>query len=220
MSAAWWRGQLPMLSDFESKLLVSFFPGWTDGTSRPSYINSGGAGGDDNTGTVTLLAILAHEFGHVLWYDTMDPNRDPDYVVNNSWCPGLGFFTAGWIDPPAKPPMWREFAGSHPANAASGSPFPDLLREIGQGQWSNAQGNLKNVVYGDSRGYPSLFGAYSPDEDFIETFVFAVLLRAEHPLRNLKLRIPNGPFAGDTDIPARAGRGILQRKIACFQVTG
>jgi hypothetical protein len=114
--------------------------------------------------------------------------------------------------------MWRAFAGSNPAAVAPNSKLPEIWRALQQGRWDEAQFKVATVIHSDTDGYPSLFGAYSPDEDFVETFTLAVLLKAKNPLTDLILRFPGGKHA-DINVPVRGG-GALARKIACFRVTG
>ena len=224
VSYALWYPTQPKLSSFQNTVLDSLLAGWTDTQTKPSITNSGGPGAGDDTDIMTFLAVLAHEFGHVLWYDTMDPNRDPNYPVNENWCRSIPFFQAGWSSQPLKPPMWRNFAGENPDNNYQGSAFATLRENIRNGAWNNAKNTLRFSIYNDGLGnglaYPSLFGAYSPDEDFVETFTLAVLLKAQngHQLQNLNLHIPGGQ---NINLAARAGgQGQLARKIACFHITG
>ena len=74
--------------------------------------------------------------------------------------------------------------------------FAVLRENIRNGAWNNAINTLgNNEIYGNQLAYPSLFGGYSPDEDFVETFTLAVLLMAQngHQLQNLMLQIPSQP---------------------------
>src|ERR1700686_3936905 len=61
-----------------------------------STVNSIASIGDanPNDGTETLLAVLAHEFGHVLWNDIFvaTPGNDPSF---DAFCPGI-FPTYSW----------------------------------------------------------------------------------------------------------------------------
>lgn len=221
VSAALWSPTLPTLSSFQNTLLNSLLAGWTNIPTKPSIINSGGSGGGDNTQAMTLLAVLAHEFGHVLWYDTMNLDRDPNYQVNERWCQDINFFAPGWGLPATslKPPIWRRFAGNNLGNTIPMSWFAVLRENIRNGAWNNAINTLgNNGIYGNQLAYPSLFGGYSPDEDFVETFTLAVLLMAQngHQLQNLMLQIPSQP---SINIAARGRQqGDLHRKIACFGV--
>src|SRR6185503_14535365 len=55
---------------------------------------------------MTVLAALAHEFGHVFWYDTFRPVPGGAYDFS-TFCGGT-FYVNSWqaVNPP---PIWREF---------------------------------------------------------------------------------------------------------------
>ena len=220
VSYALWYPTQPKLSSFQNTVLDSLLAGWTDTQTKPSITNSGGPGAGDDTDIMTFLAVLAHEFGHVLWYDTMDPNRDPNYPVNENWCRSIPFFQAGWGSQPLKPPMWRNSLAKNPDNNYPRSSFATLRENIRNGAWNNAKNTLREQHnYGLAiLAYPSLFGAYSPDEDFVETFTLAVLLKAQngHQLQNLNLHIPGGQ---NINLAARGRKqGELPARYACFGV--
>jgi hypothetical protein len=186
MSAGPWQQAgipAPNFSAYEQRILDQLLP-WSSSASvqKPTY-------GPANTGAdisaMTVLAALAHEFGHVLWYDTFRPVPGGPYDWS-TFCHGT-FFANSWRQVDAPPP-WRSFGAiqnSHHPSAIAVQDIAiallhqdfrsagDLIQGINPVQGSNLQG-----IFATNGRWASMFAAFSPDEDFIETFKFYVLTKA------------------------------------------
>jgi hypothetical protein len=172
---------------------------------------------------MTILGVLAHEYGHVLFYDTFvdPPGSAPKYDDPKGFCGGT-FFRNSWRHPlPNSPIPWRvvdQVEGEHGAGdirildimrAAPGLPKGDLVHKFyalagtpgGQGRWA------------------SLWAGFSPDHDFVETFrLFVMMNSSRYPLRSLGATVPTSAGTKAHDIPATCrSRPILMSKLACFQ---
>jgi hypothetical protein len=197
--------------------------------------------------TMVLLATLAHEAGHILWYDKVDPGF-PDTKPIAFTCPdGGSFFGESWALSPHHPPAganggeWREL--STPGNRTS---YPDLNKYPPQmsaidrvSGYSSSDGLISQlfapiepsmpVPPNPPRGQPwaSALGATSPDEDFVETYEFEVLTTAKSPLTSVTLTIPTSPQATynipmdyfQTKSGSANSRPELVRKVACIPTT-
>jgi hypothetical protein len=179
---------------YEKDLLVYTF-GWTgDSAYNPTYVV---ANAEADTFPMTILAALAHETGHIRWYDVVDVGRNgkPDYSQVNTGCNGNDFFL-GWVkggsvgaaglqSPPTwTPPKWREFLTravrhGHPNQKvtpvhAAGPQINDIDGEIAAGDIIDAAFAL-DQIYSSGAPWATYFAALSPDEDFVESYKFNVL---------------------------------------------
>ena len=194
-SAGLWNqgNHAPGFHDYETKLLKLLLLSWT----TPQYMTAAPDGPE-----ITTLAALAHEMGHVFWYDINAPmpgqNYDPKRFCNGN------FFDAYWQNV-NMPPRWRLFGTPQDRHGHGYVQIKDIDDAIASGNFTLAGALLAtgNTLSGDIGIYPpdapwaSFFGAISPDEDFVETYKFYVLTQAG--LTSLPLQIANQPTR---DIPS------------------
>jgi hypothetical protein len=148
---------------------------------------------------MSVLALLAHEFGHVYWFDSfiVDPNTgapDPGgSFVNEHFCGGIFYPSEKWGGSPAPLPVggYVFFGDTSPY---SGSQVPGL------------PGTMHNIH--SSGHWASVLAAFSPTEDFVETFELSVLIKATTGLTRLQIN-------SDSIVPASKG-SWLDWKLACF----
>jgi hypothetical protein len=172
----------------------------------------------DDLDTV-VLAALAHEVGHVRWYEKFVTARGGRHANLKNFCSGNFFvgWQGGWgnVTPPGP---WR-YLETLPARKQDGyqnhqnSPQTnDIDNAIARNSFSTAGQYLAQVYAGNE--WPSFFGSITADEDFVETYKLWVLTRATNPLTSLKLSIPTSPsYQGN--IPESIS-GDLQAKLKCF----
>jgi hypothetical protein len=185
ISAGLWKGgnPAPIFADFETAKLRRLLR-WPDSsrlhpTFDPNYTNP-------NTSWLTVLAVLAHEFGHVYWYDVNVPNVSAQTYgtynfagLTNSCLDGKSFFANNWQDIGLnginlQPPRWREFGERQNRHQASLGTIADLDSDIGAGNFQ-AAGPILDQQLEYPAPWASFFAAISPDEDFVETYTFYVL---------------------------------------------
>jgi hypothetical protein len=154
-----------------------------------------------------ILAVLAHEFGHVYWFDSfvVDPNTGAPNpggsFVNKYFCNG-GFYPLGnWQGIAVALPFpngtrWVKFAD--PVNY-NGSDVPGL------------PGTLHNIYH--SGNWASALAAFSPDEDFVETFELFVIWKAG--LTTLEITNSSNRYS-DYIIDNGTVASALATKMACF----
>jgi hypothetical protein len=188
-------------------------------------------------GPMTVLAVLAHEMGHIVWLDVLVPTpaTDPDFAA---FCTTGNFPRDSWT---AKPYAlrWQEFglvndypqefpdeAGLHgdsddlpPADARISKLKSrlDVAENTGKSKdYKKARKTMARIL-ATTRPWPSLFGAFSINEQFVEAFTLYTLLRAKSGLTSLALSIPDGNPAVQ-DIPATLGsRANLKKMLDCFK---
>jgi hypothetical protein len=171
-----------------------------------------------NTAAMTILAVLAHEYGHALWFDTFvvksDGTPNPGGpAMTDLFCHG-SYYSNSWqekVEVPAT--RWIAFGDVRNIHKTKGLNIDDLRSFLKQGNFVTA-GNFLQAVY-DSDEWASLLSAFSPDEDFVETYELYVLLWA-----NPNLRSPievTGATTHVYDIPGTwMNRPTLVRKMNCF----
>jgi hypothetical protein len=212
-SAGLWRGgqHAPLFRDYETRLLQTLLLGWNGPTYpppdplRPDPIN---------TPEMTVLAALAHELGHVRWYDIFRPDRGSyslDYL-----CGGQFFqsWKGGW-QRVHFPNVWQNFGEKSFDMHAEGVQNEDILKAIANGDYAQAGTWLAQIFAADAP-WASYFASISPGEDFVETYVFNVLTNAAPPLSSLPLLIPG--VSASNDIPADYKAGLKQDlafKVGC-----
>jgi hypothetical protein len=187
LSAGLWSE--PSYSQYETDLMQSIIP-------LPGAYYSGA---NIDTPTMALLAALAHEVGHLRWYDYVQPNfpgGQPQLPCGD----GNDYFVNSWQHPVHHPPSghggeWRDLYTPnnrhvHPPKDEHLNPpyISDIDNAI---DWPIYYYNLAPSVVqllGQGQPWVSALGAMTPDEDFVETYKFKVLLDAG--LNSVTLTIP------------------------------
>ena len=209
----------PTYSGYELMLLQLLLP-WAD--TVPTYAANAAA----DTSAMAVLAALAHEFGHVLWYDTFRPTPGGSYDFN-TFCRGT-FFRNSWrsVDPP---PLWRNFGDTQNEHELYDTNISDIALAITRHSINPGfAGDLLYNIYKRGGHWASLFAAFSPDEDFVETFDLYVLTQAAvTPLKSLQITITGtstGPCPSTAtcqpDIPDDLNKHFkheLKRKVDCIE---
>ena len=154
------------------------------------------------SGQLAILAALAHERGHILWYlvNNVTPGQGGSYTPKIICSDGRSFFV-DWrsVD---RPPIWRTFGDlqdNHPLDAdgvtSDNVQASDLFNAAAR---KNRKAEpLLTAIYSRHGRWASAFASFSPDEDFVETFKLFVLTDPNGVnLISLPLYI-NGNLAGD-----------------------
>jgi hypothetical protein len=170
-----------------------------------------------NTAAMSVLATLAHDTGHVLWYDTFVPKAGSVAVAVSTRGSCGQFYTASpdWqyaLDVP--PGRWLNFGQIRNQSATNSTilQLPGLLDSNNSNNLKIAWGDLYHLYAGAH--WASALAAFSPDEDFVETFELSVLASANPPLTSMQITIPGFP---PYDIFSNLTNGTeLARKYMCI----
>jgi hypothetical protein len=216
--AALWQGR-PAYSEFANHILHALIP-------LDSAVYSRGNPGAD-TFAMTVLAVLAHELGHVRWYDIIDPGRVGAHNPY-AFCGGNFFVSwAGGAPAISRQPIWRELMthSRRQARRAAGE-LRDHHRTGGHVAQIDAAlgtppvaGDLLHELYVPAAPWPDFFAAISPDEDFVETYKFKVLTSAATPLTSLPIAIRGTAGVYREDVPAAYfadRKPELAQKVGCI----
>jgi hypothetical protein len=222
LSTTLWSGNPPTalaLDQYENRV---FGPplSWTaqiDTASPPIYLPA-------TPNNAAILAALAHEFGHVLWADILiSPRFTPPQsgrfcsgILSQAWSGGLQFA------------VWTAFEDrdTNPANIADDLSDPPSFGDPGPSEakvlkmWNALQHNVARAhrilwrILALGRPFPSLLGAFSANEQFVESFTLYTLMGATTPLTSLPLQVSPGLIR---DIPATISqRKRLSKALKCF----
>jgi hypothetical protein len=232
------QGHAPVLSKSETGRLQALL-NWTKSNSSnpPEHVLA-----DPDNSAMTVLAVLAHEVGHVFWYDAfvIKPNGDPypggpaDFT---HFCGG-NFYTpigvspgavpqGSWLLPPTLPDYrWISFGTPRNYHKADDADMTQLGFYLDH-QMFPAAGDLLHGIYSgelpngtnvQNGRWASALAAFSTDEDFVETFQLLVLRHARTPLQHLRVKIfgtKGQPYFDD--IPYYfSQKPELMRKSGCF----
>ena len=200
---------IPFDTAYETGLLNTLLPN----LSSVSYQNAQFNATKISSGQLAILAALAHERGHILWYlvnnVTTNPGASykPDIPCSDNSDPG---FFRDWrtVDPP---PRWRSFGDlqdEHRTYAETGIPSDNVQAAdlfVAAVRKNPIVQNYLLAIYSSIGRWASAFATFSPDEDFVETFKLLVLADPSGVnLVSLPLYV-NGQAAGD--IPGDLARG-------------
>jgi len=200
----------PILTTYESNLLYSLF-NWPTGTNGdpnpPAYTSTDTA---HNTSTFSIIAALAHETGHVLWYVNFRPTAGGNFNFA-AFCGGTFYFES-WrhVD---SPPRWRTFGDTqsvpnlfHETDPNRGYTVGNIYTALAQGDYAGAKRGLHNILRHEQH-WASPLSVFSPDEDFVETYTLKALAGAG--LTSLSL-------LNDDVIGTYPNKATLNRKLGCF----
>jgi hypothetical protein len=174
--------QLPTYSQFEA-YLVSALLGNIPVANLPITItpNSGA-----DTQTMTVLAALAHEMGHIEWWwkYPLGPSSGGLYsfmCLNSSFPKYFADITWSYY---VKNDPFRYFGLESSGNATEdGVDKKKLKKDLGNATLKNA--DLKQIYNGK---WASIFATVAPDEDFVETYKLWALTTAQNqPLTSLTI---------------------------------
>jgi hypothetical protein len=174
------------------------------GTNAADYTTAGYDGSE-----MTVLAVLAHEMGHILWWEKqirtqqcLNPPANPSPPPANL---PAKFTDFSWKTAAATPNFHKFGIQNNGVGGFGGdkrkSNVPskdDVVASIGQPV--NALNELAAIYSGE---YASLFATVSPDEDFIETYKMCILNSAQPTSSGsgpLSYLIADIPFHGNIDM--------------------
>ena len=216
-SAGLWRngGRAPRIGDYEAArlqvLLQQLNPNaqnWYTPPNTPPQFTSVAP----NTPAMAVLAALAHETGHVYWYDAFVKNRGGAINLNN-FCGG-NFYTPGsWRHNINIPPgRWIDF-GRPSGNQTH---VPDYVFMLNSALSQSNFGQAGAILYQTFQDpdLADVLATFSPDEDFVEAYEWYVLLNAAPPLSSLTIQISG--FSPYNVAGGMANKQGVARKMACF----
>ena len=220
------QGHAPVLSSFETGRLQTLL-NWSQPSNKPpAHVFV-----DPDTAKMTVLAVLAHEVGHVFWYDVFvvkaDGSPNPGGPADFSqFCGGTFYQPVGvgqqgsWILPPTVPDgRWISFGEPRNYHRADDVDMTKLGFALDHRRFPHA-GDLLHGIFSDIQNgrWASALASFSTDEDFVETFQLFVLRHSRTPLKNSRVKISGtrGRIYSD-DIPYTFNqRPELVRKSGCF----
>src|SRR5215469_3270770 len=143
-----------------------------------------------NTGVVTVLAALAHEFGHVHWYDAFVTVPGDQNANESNSCKGSKFYPPNsWS---GRPPSnrWVTFGKTRDQTGNRKQALKPLIDDLHVGPPFAPAGDDLYKIF-TNKNWIDALAVVSPDEDFVETQEFVVLMNASSPnnLQDLIIQI-------------------------------
>jgi hypothetical protein len=224
------QGHAPVLSKFETARLQALL-NWKS-SNPPEHYSA-----DPDTAAMTVLAVLAHEVGHIFWYDAFvikaDGSPNPGGPADFSqFCSGTFYQPSdigqqgSWLLPPTVPDYrWVSFGYRRNYHKPDDVDMTELVSDLDHRTYHEAgdllhgifSGQLPNGNNAQNGRWASALAAFSTDEDFVETFQLYVLMHARTPLQHSHVRVVGSKTHPDDDIPYTfAQKPELLRKSRCF----
>jgi hypothetical protein len=188
-----------------------------------------------STPAVAILAILAHELGHIMLADT---NADGNWYVANgkagrrpcpspSSCFDNNFLSASawgatafhnntqrrWVLFPKYDPQTNSITDGNTYLSGSVN-LTNVYQAIQAKKNAVATAGISNI-YQDQVGLVSMLAAASPEEDFVETYKYKVLSMAQGVAPGLRINFPSNK-PSSIDVISRVGNAALAGKVSCL----
>lgn len=172
----------PTYSRYEQELLndVIGSKSYRIRTATPAELSS------NDTSAAALLAMIAHEEGHIIWQRHLRRNAD-----NHKNCPDQIEYNAYSWSSVGSVPAYHEFNTPVGAKHNNDDPFPSAIRTAADRDGARAASNadqLVSRVYTNTN-FASLFAALAPDEDAAEAYKYHVLRKVPSAV-GLSLQLP------------------------------
>jgi hypothetical protein len=161
--------------------------------------------------SMVLLSALAHEMGHILWYEAVTPypHGSGKYLAPADFCGGK-FFQTSWSLVTA-PPRWRVLLTPTQRNHLWGkNNWPNMHKYSPHVRDIDNSGNLPYKeaqilgLFAAVEPWASAFATVSPDEDFVETYRFKVLTsELKLPVTSVTITVPTSQYASSEANVAR-----------------
>jgi hypothetical protein len=181
------------LAEIETFIIQSLVPSLRELTYRSND--------QYNTADVGLLAVIAHEVGHIAFYD--GTRLGPGCYQNNGWAR----FRA------AKGSGFAKFGDAYGTRSRDPG-VAEINADIEDGNLTGATDKIKTIF--DSGRWVSLLATMSPEEDFVETIKLDLL--GDVGLKNLSVSIPvpNRSSLVKNVLEPLGREGAARRKARCF----
>jgi hypothetical protein len=178
-----------------------------------------------NTPELAVLSQIAHELGHVLFYDANVAGfKNRTGPSSNCYSSRQGIFKTLWNIPnTVNARKWVIFNDENHLKHKDGKNISDINNSIGDyskgtNDYSTASSELDKIVGGD---FASVFAAVSPEEDFVETYKALALQDAG--VATLKFSYNTAPSPTKTvDFLSYLGNSTtnVYTKVACINSLG
>jgi hypothetical protein len=195
---------------------------WSNTNNYPIYTAS------PDTFPLTVLAVLAHEHGHVLWFDDFVHSPGGPRDVRIVFCNGQNgngrnkfnsFYPPGYWNKISLPSFnnkrWINFGEQEDQYLIDYiTPLTTALNS--NSYYPAADKALHAVLQDDS--LTDLLSTFSSNEDFVTAYELYVLQNAGLTALSVQLRDNNGAQVYSDDILGKLGTGKdLAEKVKCFQ---
>jgi hypothetical protein len=207
-------------------LLSETSSSYPDGRALPTFQN---ASAQTSTPAAAVLAVLAHELGHIILADTNADGTGGGGFKHPRPCsaPATSCFDVDFLELTATDRRWHADAfhrkmrrwiafgddnGNTHRNA--GVDFLKIKSDAASSNDVNTTSRVHAIYNGE---FVSLFAAVSPEEDFVETYKYIALAEADGMALDLNVTFPGYTGVMDVLHTVRNPSGDLHRKIRCVK---
>jgi hypothetical protein len=161
---------------------------------------------------LTVLAALAHELGHVLWWQIFVPQTRTGFMDSSTFCNGNFYPSGSWQGTPVDLPSHHWLGFGEIRLQPKNSEVLQLSHFLRSADYSQAF-EVLHRIYANGQ-WASALAAFSPDEDFVETFELFVLMNAG--LRQAAITTYGRARRSDNVVRDVTVSPPLQAKLQCF----
>jgi hypothetical protein len=164
---------------------------------------------------LSVLSALAHEYGHILWWNTFVEPGAKQVSNTANFCNSSFYPSGSWQGTPVDIPKDRFIHFGEIRLQPKNSDVLRLERFLRSEDYSQAF-EVLHRIYSDGR-WASALAAFSPDEDFVETFELFVLINAG--MRQAAITTYGRGRHSDNLVREATVSPPLQTKLQCFAST-
>lgn len=204
-------------ASYETEILHHLL--WPTASAQPTWLQQASYTVSSDSPQVAVLAIMAHEVGHTIWWHRGIPNLE---------CSRVTFHEGTWNEPIGTPRGYHLFGveqlrtNGKKNHSIEKFDKDDMVALLNRGSVSDPGGVAAlhqlstdmDTVYGDGN-WANLFSFVDPDEDFIETYKF---LNLQNAGVGIDLQFPNASGTGQETVHvmnnfanASSGSGLGQK---------
>jgi hypothetical protein len=162
---------------------------------------------------LSVLAALAHEFGHLLWWDVFVEPGSERISNTATFCNGRFYPSGAWQGSPVNLPPYHWISFGQIRLQPKDSDVLQLQRFLLSGRYREAFDRLHRIY--SNRRWASALAAFSPDEDFVETFELLVLIKAG--LSQVSISTHGRAKYSDYVVRNASVAPLLQTKLQCME---
>jgi hypothetical protein len=159
-----------------------------------------------NTGTDTLvtstLAVLAHEMGHIIWWNEDIP--DTACLVSPATPQGISFHEIAWKKNAVNPHGFHGFGQGRNRSIIENFTRADMASNFSRDQLNTLVTEMQSIY--DGQKWTGLFAFTDADEDFIETYKYWALTNASGAAKLSSLSIA---FNQPNNAPPQNTRAVV-----------
>jgi hypothetical protein len=160
------------------------------------------ANGGADTLVTSTMAVLAHEMGHIIWWN--ENIRDTTCLASPAAPQGISFHGIAWKKNAANPHGFHGFGKGRNRSIIESFAIADMASDFSHDRLNTLVTEMQRIYNGQS--WTGLFAFADADEDFIETYKYWTLTNATSAAKLSSLSIA---FNQPNNMPPQNARSIV-----------